>query len=94
MLCAPGFPSSRDDSDKPFLLNHALALVSAGSDVTVVCPAVPGLPSRQTVEGVEVVRVRYAPRRFETLAATGSMYREARGFQSVFVLPMILTLIL
>ena len=94
VLCAPGFPSSRDDSDKPFLLNHALALVSAGSDVTVVCPAVPGLPSRQTVEGVEVVRVRYAPRRFETLAATGSMYREARGLQSVFVLPMILTLIL
>jgi glycosyltransferase involved in cell wall biosynthesis len=94
VLCAPGFPSSRDDSDKPFLLNHALALVSAGFDVTVVCPSAPGLPNRQTVEGIEVVRTRYAPRRFETLAATGSMYREARGFRSVLVVPMIAALIL
>jgi glycosyltransferase involved in cell wall biosynthesis len=94
VLCAPGFPSSRDDSDKPFLLNHALALVSAGFDVTVVCPSAPGLPNRQTVEGIEVVRTRYAPRRFETLAATGSMYREARGFRSVLVVPMIAALTL
>jgi hypothetical protein len=55
--------------------------------VTVVCPAVPGLASRQTVEGIEVVRARYAPRRFETLAATGSMYREARGIRSVSCSP-------
>ena len=94
VLCAPGFPSSRDDSDKPFLLHHALALVSAGLDVTVVCPSVPGLASRQIVEGIKIVRKRYAPRRFETLAATGSMYREARGVRSVLVLPMIATLIL
>jgi glycosyltransferase involved in cell wall biosynthesis len=93
VLCAPGFPSSRDDSDKPFLLNHALALVSAGFDVTVVCPSAPGLPNRQIVEGIKVVRTRYAPRRFETLAATGSMYREARGFRSVLVAPMIVALI-
>ena len=93
VLCAPGFPSSRDDSDKPFLLNHALALVSAGIDVTVVCPSVPGLPNRQIVEGIQVVRTRYAPKRFETLAATGSMYREARGIRSVFVLPMMASLV-
>ena len=94
VLCAPGFPSSRDDSDKPFLLSHAMGLVSAGLDVTVVCPSVPGLASRQTVEGIKIVRKRYAPRRFETLAATGSMYREARGVRSVLVLPMIAALIL
>ena len=92
VICAPGFPSSRDDSDKPFLLNHALALVSAGFDVTVVCPAVPGLPNSQIVEGIEVERKRYAPRRFETLAVTGSMYREARGIRSVFALCMVIAL--
>ena len=94
VLCAPGFPSSRDDSDKPFLLNHALALVSAGFDVTVICPSIPGSARRQIVEGIEVVRTRYAPRRFETLAATGSMYREARGVRSLLVVPMIAALIL
>ena len=93
VLCAPGFPSSRDDSDKPFLLSHALALTSAGFDVTVICPALPGLANRQIVEGIEVVRARYAPRRFETLAATGSMYREARGIRSVLVLPMVASLV-
>jgi glycosyltransferase involved in cell wall biosynthesis len=93
VICAPGFPASRNDSDKPFLLNHALALVSAGFDVRVVCPSIPGLPNRQLVEGIEVVRARYAPRRWETLASSGSMYREARGFRSVLVVPMILALV-
>ena len=93
VICAPGFPSSLDDSDKPFLLNHALALISAGFSVTVVCPSVPGLPNRQIVEGIQVTRKRYAPRRFETLAATGSMYREARGMRSIFALSMIVALI-
>lgn len=94
VLCAPGFPSSRDDSDKPFLLNHALALVAAGFDVTVICPSIRGSVRRQIVEGIEVVRTRYAPKRFETLAAKGSMYREARGVRSLLVVPMIIALIL
>lgn len=89
VLCAPGFPASTDDSDKPFLLDHAVALTRAGLDVTVVCPSIPGLPSHQVVAGVEVIRVRYAPRRFETLAATGSMYREAKSRKGVWALPMV-----
>jgi len=94
LLCVPGFPASLDDSDKPFLLDHARALVAAGIDVTVICPAKPGLPGFQDVEGIEVIRARYAPRRFETLAATGSMYREARGFRMVWVVPMLLSMTL
>ena len=94
LLCVPGFPASLDDSDKPFLLDHARALVAAGIDVTVICPAKPGLHGFRDVEGIEVIRARYAPRRFETLAATGSMYREARGFRMVWVVPMLLSMTL
>ena len=94
MLCAPGFPASREDSDKPFLFTHARALVSAGLAVTVICPSLPGLPGRQIVEGIEVVRTRYAPRRFETLASTGAMYREARGFRALLVIPMVASMVL
>ena len=94
VLCTPGFPSSRDDSDKPFLLNHALALIAAGFDVTVICPSVPGLANRQIVEGVEVVRTRYAPSRFETLASTGAMYKEARGFRALLAVPMAVSMVL
>ena len=94
VLCAPGFPASREDSDKPFLFTHAKALLSAGLAVTVICPSVPGLAGRQMVEGIEVVRTRYAPRRFETLASTGAMYREARGFRALLVIPMVASMVL
>lgn len=92
VLCAPGFPASTADPDKPFLLDHATALVNAGLHVSVVCPASPGLPRRQTVGDVEVFRVRYAPRRIETLAATGAMYREARGLKALLVVPMLVAM--
>ena len=65
VMSTPGFPVSSDDADKPFLLNHARALVEAGFRVTVICPALPHLSGRQRVEGIDVVRVRYAPRRLE-----------------------------
>ena len=93
VLCAPGFPTSSDDADKPFLLDHAIALAEAGLQVTVVSPAVSGAPSRQTIDGVKVHRVRYAPRRLETLATTGSMYKEAAGIKALLVLPMIASMV-
>ncbi|MBM45473.1 MAG: hypothetical protein CL458_04360 [Acidimicrobiaceae bacterium] len=92
VLCAPGFPASADDPDKPFLLNHARALSAAGMRVTVVCPMVNGLPPRYQLEGIEVIRVRYAPRKLQTLAATGAMYREARGLKGLLVLPMLISM--
>ena len=92
VLCTPGFPASADDPDKPFLLDHATALVDAGLQVSVVCPAFPGRPARQTLSGIEILRVRYAPRRLETLAATGAMYREARGLKALLAVPMIVSM--
>ena len=89
VLVAPGFPVSDDDSDKPFLLDHAKALIAAGLQVTVVCPSLPGVPARQMIDQIEIIRVRYAPRRMETLAATGSMYREARGLKALLVPAMV-----
>lgn len=88
VLVAPGFPSSDDDSDKPFLMDHARALVAAGLQVTVVCPSLPGVPVHHTLDEVKIIRVRYAPRRMETLAATGSMYKQARGFRALLAIPM------
>ena len=93
VLCAPGFPTSNDDADKPFLLDHAIALTEAGLQVTVVSPAVSGAPSRQTIDGVKVHRVRYAPRRLETLATTGSMYKEDAGIKALLALPMIASMV-
>jgi len=93
ILCCPGFPASVDAADKPFLLDHAQAIRRLGIDVTVICPSVPGLPSRSKINGVTVIRVRYAPRRLETLASTGAMYKEAHGWRAVLVVPMLMALL-
>ena len=93
ILCCPGFPSSSDSADKPFLLDHAQAIRRLGIHVTVICPSVPGLPSRSKINGVTVIRVRYAPHRLETLASTGAMYKEANGWRGVFVIPMLIALL-
>ena len=94
ILCTPGFPTSVDDADKPFLLDHARALLKAGIQVTVVCPAVPNAPLRQELDHIEIVRVRYAPRRFETLASTGAMYQAARSWRGVWAIPMVISMTL
>jgi glycosyltransferase involved in cell wall biosynthesis len=89
LLCATGFPRSLDDPHKPFLLDHAAALVDAGARVTVVCPGSEGLPGHEWLRGVEIVRFRYAPRALETLAYDGAMYRRVVGPHALVVPPFV-----
>jgi len=93
-LVAPGFPTSLDDHHKPFLLDHARALAGAGAEVTVVCPAHPDAPRRHVVGGIEVHRVRFAPRRIEARVALGESYRVFSGLSALWVVPMIARLTL
>jgi len=85
LLCTTGFPRSASDTHKPFLLNHAQALVAEGVEVTVLCPSAPGLAKREVIGGVEVVRFRYAPSRFETLAYDGAMYKRVATWHGLLV---------
>ncbi len=94
VLVAPGFPTSLDDHHKPFLLDHARALASAGAEVTVVCPAHPDAPRRHVVGDIEVHRVRFAPRRIEARVALGESYRVFSGLSALWVIPMIAKLTL
>ena len=92
VLVAPGFPTSLDDHHKPFLADHARALAAAGADVTVVCPAHPDAPRRHAVGGIDVRRVRFAPRRVEAQVALGESYRVFAGLSALWVIPMIVML--
>lgn len=92
VLVTPGLPASLDDHHKPFLLDHARALAAAGAEVTVVCPAHPDAPRRAEVGGIEVRRVRFAPRRIEARVALGESYRVFAGLSALWVIPMIATL--
>ena len=56
------FPRREGDAAGSFILRLAVALREEGVKVNVVAPAAPGIPSSDTIEGIHVDRVRYAPR--------------------------------
>lgn len=47
-------------------------------DVTVVCPGAAGASTREFLEGVEVIRFRYAPRSWQTLVNDGGITTNLR----------------
>jgi len=72
------FPRFADDPVGSFVLRLAVGLKGQGIDVSVVAPAAPDAPARESIEGIGVTRFRYAPRRLETLAYTGTMGAQVR----------------
>lgn len=79
LVCTQGFPRYLGDHHASFVLDHARALLVAGAEVTVCCPAAENLPDHDVLDGARVERFRYAPRRFETLAYSGGLHYRARG---------------
>jgi glycosyltransferase involved in cell wall biosynthesis len=73
------FPRFLGDPAGSFILRLAVALVGEGVTTTVVAPHAPGLPERETLDGVVIRRFRYAPERYETLAYTGTMADQVRS---------------
>lgn len=67
------FPRHAGDPVGSFVLRLAAALRARDVEVHVVAPAAPGAPAAEAIEGIPVTRFRYAPRRLETLAYTGTM---------------------
>lgn len=70
----------RDESDPvgSFVLRLALALRDHGVAVSVLAPSGPGLPGEESIGGIAVRRYRYATRKLETLAYTGTMTSQVR----------------
>ncbi len=79
VIVAHAFPRWPGDVAGSFLGRLAEALVRRGHTVSVVAPADRGRAERQTVDGVELVQVRYAAPEREDLAYTGDMARKARS---------------
>ncbi len=67
------FPRKEGDAAGSFILRLAVALKAEDVTVRVVAPAGPGLPATDEIDGINVERFRYAPRRYEKLAYTGNM---------------------
>lgn len=73
LFLAHAYPRYVGDPVGSFIHNLAVALRDEGVDVTVLAPSAPGIASHDVIDGIIVHRFRYAPRRRETLAYTGTM---------------------
>jgi glycosyltransferase involved in cell wall biosynthesis len=74
------YPRYAGDPVGSFVLRLAVSLREEGIESHVVAPAAPDVPPTDVIEGVPVTRFRYAPRRLETLAYTGTMGAQVRQF--------------
>src|SRR3981081_1283674 len=79
LFLAHAYPRFAGDPVGSFVHNLAVALRDEGIEVSVVAPGAPSVPIRAVIDGVEIHRFRYAPRRFETLAYTGTMSSQVSG---------------
>ncbi|MBM3885987.1 MAG: glycosyltransferase [Gemmatimonadetes bacterium] len=78
------YPRHPGDVAGVFLHRLARALRMRRHEVRVVAPASPGFPAEDHLDGVSIVRYRYATEARETLAYTGTMAEQALGSLSGF----------
>jgi glycosyltransferase involved in cell wall biosynthesis len=78
LFLAHSFPRHEGDAAGSFLLRLARALRDEGMEIRVVAPAAEGLAAHERFGDVAVDRFRYAPRRYERLAYTGTMAAEVQ----------------
>ena len=77
LVLASTYPRWVGDPEPAFV--HALARDLVGRfDVVALVPHAAGAPVRETMDGIEVQRFRYAPARFETLVNDGGIMTNLR----------------
>lgn len=72
LIVASTFPAHSQDGVPRFIYELASRLAQQ-MPVTVLTQHVPGAALRETIDGMEIVRFRYAPERFELLSAFGGI---------------------
>ena len=77
LVLASTYPRWHGDPEPGFVHELSKRLVDQ-FHVTVLCPHAPGALPRETMDGVEVVRYRYAPQRWETLVNEGGIVSNLR----------------
>lgn len=72
LILASTYPRWKNDYEPGFV--HELAKrLTARFEVSVLCPHAPGALRREIIDGISVVRFRYAPDRLETLVNNGGI---------------------
>jgi len=77
LVLASTYPRGANDHEPGFVHELAKRLVDH-FEVMVLCPHAPGAATRETLDGVEVVRYRYAPESLERLVNDGGIVTNLR----------------
>ena len=77
LVLASTYPRWAGDHEPGFVQELSKRLVGK-FDVTVLCPRAPGAKPRELMDGVQVVRYRYAPSGLETLVNDGGIVTNLR----------------
>ena len=77
LVLASTYPRWRGDPEPGFVHELSKRLAEC-FETTVLCPHAPGAATRETLDGVSVVRYRYAPERLETLVNDGGIVTNLR----------------
>lgn len=84
------YPRYDDDYAVPWMRETHQRLANEGHKVTVLAPSYKGLVSH-LMDGIEVVRFRYAPSRLETLThEEGATYKIRRPWMQLLAIPYII----
>ena len=78
LVLSSTYPRWAEDSE-PSFVHDLCRRLGAGMDVTVLCPGAMGAATVENLDGVRVVRYRYAPKRLETLVHQGGIVNNIRA---------------
>ncbi len=86
LVLAHAYPRQRGDFAGAFIHRLNSALLKRSHDITVIAPADENSWGREELDGVEVMRIRYAPTKWQNVAYKGTMdaaVRRPRGALAV-----------
>lgn len=93
LVLASTYPRWSNDPEPGFVHELAKRLTDR-FHVRVLCPHAPGAAERETLDGVEVVRYRYAPAGYETLVSDGGIMTNLKRhpWKRLLVIPFLVGL--
>ncbi|MEM7455573.1 MAG: glycosyltransferase family 4 protein, partial [Planctomycetota bacterium] len=90
LVISSSYPRHQDDYAVPWMRETHRRLKEQGHEITVLAPTYKGLKSH-LLDGIEVVRFRYAPKFLETLThEEGATYRVRTAWRQLLALPYVL----
>lgn len=91
LVLASTYPAKVGDGTPSFVRDLAVGVASGGAEVHVLVPAVPGGARRESTDGIEVLRYRFFPRRWEDVAHGALLENVKRRKSRLLQVPPLLT---